>query len=423
MQSFVEDQSAQRVAVAAAAVDPQLPAGVCPGDRGEGADQEVEALLRGEPAGRDDDLRVELRGAGAERLDRVRQALDPRRPGQLARVVLAVALGQDRERVERSVAAADRGRERRPVRVEVHVLLRDHDRPGRGDRLGQQRPGGPRRDDDVAARRAQPPHELEVGPDARRRIRVVLRMHEQARQPHEQPLDPAPPLGRAVVEARHAHPGREGEERLAPQPPDRDQLDLVALAEVAREVERGAHRAAHRVRVREDDAHRGRPAGRRAARRRQPPHGGERDPVQRDRRLAEDPAAARDELALVVRRLLGHPRRPDLHGQQLALDEPRARLARALPVRRQQHDLLLPAHAVAGPPHPRVARPQLPGPVALMQQRREVDPRPRAVVLDALPDGAQRLRRGELEHQLRALDAQPGDSACSSIAVTLAAYS
>ena len=227
------------------------------GDRCEGRDQQVEALLAREPAGGGHDRRLERRGAAVMGRGRVRDPLDPQ-PGELA-VVGAVALGERHERVEVGVAPPHVRRQRRPVGAQVHVLLDDRDGSGRRRRGRQQRPGGAGGDDDLASGGPQPPQQLQVGPQARRPVAVVLGMRQDARQRRQHALGP-PALGAAaVVERGHGDPGRKREERPPPSAAlERDHLDLARLSEVAGQRQRGADRAAHGVRVAEQDPHRGR---------------------------------------------------------------------------------------------------------------------------------------------------------------------
>ena len=222
-------------ALRAAAVDPQPPAGVRLGDRLEGRDQQVEALLRVQPARGDDHRAVERRALARERGDRVGQAHDPRRRvAERLGVVAPVGLGEHRERVEVAVAAADVGGQPAPVRVEVHVLLRDRHDARPAERRREQVEARARADHDAAAHRAQPPHEQHVGPQAAPRVGVVVGVHEHARQPPQHaPGEAAAGLRpRALVVDRGDRDAlREGEEGPVAPAHDAHDLDGVVLGE------------------------------------------------------------------------------------------------------------------------------------------------------------------------------------------------
>ena len=117
-----------------------------------GADQEVEALLRLQPPGGDDDLRVERRDPAAHARDGVGDALDPdAAPASAARVVALVGRGQDGEGVEAAVAArrsaASRGRCEWKFMCSWPIVID----AGRGEPRGEQVERRAGRDQDAAA--------------------------------------------------------------------------------------------------------------------------------------------------------------------------------------------------------------------------------------------------------------------------------
>ena len=130
----------------------------------ERVDQQVEALLRVQPAGGHDHLGVGVGEPAGQRRERVRDADEAGgRAGQQRAVVALVARGEHGEGVEPAVVAADLPRDPRQVRAEVHVLLADDGERPRSRPRGEQVEAGPRGDQHAAAQAAQPAGELQVG--------------------------------------------------------------------------------------------------------------------------------------------------------------------------------------------------------------------------------------------------------------------
>ena len=263
-------------------------------------DQQVEALLRVEPARGDRDLALGSRALAGQRRHRVGQPHDLRRAVEHRRVVAAVLLGQHREGVEPAVAAPEVAREPSPVGVEVHVLLRDGDRARAAERGGSRLKLGRVPIDDPAAHRAQAPGQQHVGPQAAPRVGEVVGVHEQARR--------AGPRARRRCAGRRPPipPPRRGTGRTAA---SRRRTTLTTSTERprstsdSRQAHRGPHRPAHPPRVQQQDPHVaavGLPAPAPAARRREP----QREPVQRDRGRAKH-AAREPRPGVLVERLGG----------------------------------------------------------------------------------------------------------------------
>ena len=115
---------------------------------------------------------------------------------------------------------------------------------------------GPAGDRDPA-RAAQAPHELHVGPQVVVVAADVGRVVERARDPAQQ-VAQRPQVARRgvralIVERGDLHALVEGEVGLVVAPVGRDDLDLVAVGQVAREVDRRADRPAHPPGAHEQD--------------------------------------------------------------------------------------------------------------------------------------------------------------------------
>ncbi len=173
--------------------------------------------------------------------------------------------------------------------------------------------GGDRRRDDrerrtgrhhhVTRHAAQRSDELHVGEQARRRVRLVLGMDEQARQPGQ----PAAPRG-LVLEHPHRDARRKRQHRPRLVLAHADDLDRPGRRERAGEVEGRTDRAAHPVGVREQQMDR---PGTRPPRLGEHAQEGDRQPVGGDRRSAQEaPLQAAMRLRVRARRCRPAPRRP-----------------------------------------------------------------------------------------------------------------
>ena len=253
------DQLLQLGLLVALAADPQRPVAVVAGHLRPRGDQQVEALLARQPAGREHDLAVHVRVRPAHRVDRVRDPLEPQPALHQPVVVRHVALGQRHEHVEPPVLARHRLAQALAPGGEVDLLEADRRQAGQaqvgGDHV-QRRTRG----DEEAGALAQRVGQLEVDPEVPPLDVAVGRMREHAAEAAHQrahrPQRARRPLRPVVVERGDLHARREaaGEERVAAQPEDAQDLDLVALlGEVAGHVVGGADRAAHPPRAHEDD--------------------------------------------------------------------------------------------------------------------------------------------------------------------------
>ena len=320
-------------------------------------------------------MRVERRDVAGHARDGVGDAGDADgRAGQRRGVVALVRGGEDGERVQAAVRAPDVGRQPRAVRVEVHVLLADGGHPRPGEPRGEQVEGRSRGDEDPAPHRPQPPEQRHVGPQARVRVRVVLRVDEHARQPAEQAREQRAPGGAPlVVDDGDGRARREGEERRFAAAHEADQLD-VAAGQSLGEVEARADRAAHAPRMEEQDAHALMAGARAGARARERRRRTQRQPVQRDRGAAEQAAAAR--LGARDRRRTRRSvrmRRADPHGEVVLDRVVRLDLQRTRAHGGQHCDVLLGGQAVEVGAEPVVADAQVPRARARAREQRELE--------------------------------------------------
>jgi len=174
-------------------------------------------------------------------------------------VGLPVPVGEHHERVELRVEPAHRGAQMAVVLAQVHLLEPDRLHPWDVEAGHHQVHARPRAEQKARAP-AQPPRELDVGPQVEARDGAVGSRHEHARKRPQHAPQPSCCAARtrapaAVVERGHRHAGGEGaEERDVAIARARDDLHLVSvLDQVLGEVEGGTDRAAHAPRRPQQD--------------------------------------------------------------------------------------------------------------------------------------------------------------------------